>query len=218
MLRVHLGSTMYTLYYAPGSASMLVHLLLLETGAPHELRRLDLDNGAQRDPAYLKLNPGGVVPTLIVDGAACTETAALALLLGERHPEAQLAPAPGSPRRPAYLQWMVYLANTLQPAFRLWFYPADMPELDADTLKAAARRRIEGAWTRLAEHLDTAGPYLLGESLSIADLYATMLMRWSRHMPRPATEWPSLAALAARIKARPAWQRLYAVESLTEWA
>lgn len=83
-----------------------------------------------------------MVPTLIVEGAACTETAALALLLGERHPEAKLAPAPGSPLRPAYLQWTIYLANTLQPAFLLWFYPADAPEVAAEGLKAATRRRI----------------------------------------------------------------------------
>ena len=209
---------MYTLYYAPGTASMLVHLLLLEIGAPHELRRVDLDAGMQRDPEYLKLNPGGVVPTLIVDGVACSETAALAQLLGERHPAAQLAPLPGAPQRPAYLQWMVYLANTLQPAFRQWFYPADAPEVDTEGLKAAMRRRIELAWERLDSHLAAAGPYLLGDKISVADLYATMLMRWSRNMPRPATAWSHLAALAVRIKARPAWQRLYQIEGLTEWA
>jgi glutathione S-transferase len=207
---------MYSLYYAPGSASMLVHLILLELGAPHELRRVDLAAGAQRDPEYLKLNPGGVVPTLIVDGAPCWETAALALLLVERHPEAGLAPPPGSPQRPEFLQWMVYLANGLQPAFRWWFYPeADEPE--ASVIQANARRRIEAAWDRLDAHLGAHGPHLLGAGLSVADLYATMLMRWSRNMPRPATEWPQLAALAARVKARPSWRRLYELEGLTEW-
>ncbi len=207
---------MYSLFYAPGSASMLVHLILLELGAPHELRRVDLAAGAQRDPEYLKLNPGGVVPTLIVDGAPCWETAALALLLVERHPEAGLAPPPGSPQRPKFLQWMVYLANGLQPAFRWWFYP-EVDEPEANVIQANARRRIEAAWDRLDAHLGAHGPYLLGAAPSVADLYATMLMRWSRNMPRPATEWPQLAALAARVKARPSWRRLYELEGLTEW-
>ena len=203
---------MYTLYYSPGSASLLVHLLLLELDVPHELRRVDLDAGAQRDPEYLRLNPGGVVPTLIVDGAPCWETAALALLLCERHPEANLAPLPGSPLRPAYLQWMFYLSNTLQSAFRWWFHPeADGPGL------AVVQRRIEAVWDLLEAHLAASGPHLLGPQPSAADLYATMLMRWSRKMPRPATEWPHLAALAARIKARPSWRRLYELEALTEW-
>ncbi|HVC15751.1 MAG TPA: glutathione S-transferase N-terminal domain-containing protein, partial [Rhodanobacter sp.] len=59
---------MYTLYYSPGAASMLVHLTLLETGAPHALERVDLEAGQQRSAAYLALNPNGVVPTLLVDG------------------------------------------------------------------------------------------------------------------------------------------------------
>ncbi|HEY0137905.1 MAG TPA: glutathione S-transferase [Nannocystis sp.] len=207
---------MYTLHYSPGSASMLIHLLLLEIGAAHELRRVDLEAGAQRDPAYLRLNPGGVVPTLIVDGQPCWETAGLALLLSERHPEAGLAPLPGSPLRPAHLQWVAYLANALQPAFRTWFYP-EAAEPEAGVIMAAARRRIEACWDRIDAHL-AGGPYLLGDQPSVADFYATMLMRWSRKMPRPATDWPQLAALAGRIKARPSWQRLYEIEDLTEWA
>jgi glutathione S-transferase len=207
---------MYTLHFSPGSASMLVHLILLELDAAYELRRVDLGAGAQRDPEYLKLNPGGVVPTLIVDGAPCWETAALALLLVERHPEAGLAPPPGSPQRPEFLQWLFYLANGLQPAFRWWFYPeADEP--DASVIKANAGRRIEAAWDRLDAHLAGRGPYLLGAAPGVVDLYATMLMRWSRNMPRPATQWPQLAALAARVKARPSWRRLYELEGLTEW-
>ena len=45
-----------------------------------------------------------------------------------------------------------------------------------------------------------------------------MLMRWSRNMPKPATSWPPLAELVARLKARPSWRELYATEGLTEWA
>ncbi len=53
---------MYTLYYAPGSASMLVHLTLLEIGAPHGMERVDIEAGQQHSPAYLAINPNGVVP------------------------------------------------------------------------------------------------------------------------------------------------------------
>ena len=67
---------MYTLYYSPGAASMLVHLVLLEIGAPHLLERVDLDAGQQRSAAYLALNPNGVVPTLVVDGVPHGEAAA----------------------------------------------------------------------------------------------------------------------------------------------
>ena len=68
---------MYTLYYSPGTASMVVHLALLEIGAPHELRLVDFEADEQHSDEYLRLNAGGHVPTLVVDGRALTESAAL---------------------------------------------------------------------------------------------------------------------------------------------
>lgn len=209
---------MYTLYYAPGSANLLVHQALLEIGAPHTLERIDLDAGQQRSAAYLALNPNGVVPTLVIDGVPHGEAAALAMLLAERHPEAALTPATGSAQRADYLQWMLYLANTLQPLFRQWFYPADHLPAGADTVKAAARAGIEKSWSHIDAHLDAHGPYMLGDHFSLVDLYVLMLMRWSRNMPRPATAWPQLAALAARLKARPSWKQVCEAEGLVEWA
>jgi glutathione S-transferase len=44
-----------------------------------------------------------------------------------------------------------------------------------------------------------------------------MYMRWSRNMPKPATEWPALRRLADLVRARPSWARLYEIEGLTEW-
>jgi len=210
---------MYTLYYSPGTASMVVHLTLLELDVAHELRLIDFDSKAQKDPDYLRLNPNGVVPTLIVDGAPIYECAALMLLLGERHTQKGLAPMPGSAQRGLYLQWTLHFANTLQPAFRQWFYPTDFgPSDQADAMREFAQMRIEATWDRLDAHLAAHGPYLLGETFSLLDLYATMLMRWSRNMPKPADRWPAVAALAQLIKARPSWQRLYKIEDLSEWA
>ena len=79
-------------------------------------------------------------------------------------------------------------------------------------------QRIAVEWDRIDAHLAQHGPYVLGAQLSVADFYLTMLMRWSRNMPKPATEWTHLAALAQRMKARPSFARLYAAEGLTEWA
>ena len=210
---------MYTLYYAPGAASLVVHWLLIELDAPHELHRLDLQAGEQKRPEYLALNPNGVVPTLLIDGAPVYEAAALVLHLADAHPQAGLAPAPGSLERARYYQWILHLAHAVQPPFRNWWYPAEPAgEEHVDLIRARVQQRIEAAWDRIDSHLAANGPYLLGETLSAADFYLTMLMRWSRNMPRPATEWPALRALAGRMKARPSFRRLYEVEGLTEWA
>lgn len=209
---------MYTLYYSPASASMVVHLALLEIGVPYRLERVDLHAGGQRQPGYLKLNPEGVVPTLVTDGEPVTESAALLMALAERHPDAHLAPIPGSAERAAWYQWIVYL-NTLAATYRLWFYPADLGASEhPSAVRDALRRKIEGAWDRLEHHVTAAGgPYLMGREFSGADLYLTMLMRWSRKMPRPATQWPALKALADRVRERRSWKKLYELEGLTEW-
>ncbi|MBA2237346.1 MAG: glutathione S-transferase family protein [Lysobacter sp.] len=210
---------MHILYYAPGAASLAVHWLLIELGLAHELRRLDLAAGEQKRPDYLALNPAGVVPTLVIDGQPLTEVGALLMTLADSHPAAGVAPPLGDPRRASYYQWIVHLANAVQPLFRLWWYPHEAAgESNADVVQAQVAPRIEAAWDRIDAHLGASGPYLLGERLSAVDFHLTMLMRWSRNMPRPAHEWPHLGNLAGRMKARPSFRVLYEREGLTDWS
>ena len=209
---------MYTLYYAPATASFAVHWMLIELGAEHELRRLDLEAREHKSPQYLALNPAGVVPTLLIDGQPHTECAALLLTLADRHPAAGLAPQLGSAERIDYYQWAFYCANTLQPAFRAWFYP-DEPAgaAAAAATQEQARRRLEAEFARIDAVLAAGGPYLLGPQLRAVDLLLTMLMRWSRNMPVPATQWPAIAAYVARMRALPSFRTLNAREGLTDW-
>ena len=210
---------MTTLYYAPGSASFLAHWLLIELDVPHALQLVDTAAKAQKSPEYLALNPNGVVPTLVLDGKPQYEAAALAMLLAERYPDARLAPAFDDAKRADYLQWMFNLANMVQPLFRQWWYPGEPAgDANADVIRAHCAPRIEAEWQRIDDHLAAHGPHLLGDDLSVADFYLVMLMRWSRNMPKPATEWPHLAALAQQLKTRPSFNALYEREGLTEWA
>jgi len=210
---------MITLYNSPGSAGLVVHWLLIELDIPHTLDMIDLAAGDHKRPAYLALNPAGVVPTLLIDGQPITEAAAISLHLADAYPARGLAPPLGTLVRAAYYRWMFFLANTLQPAFRAWFYPTEPAgEAHVDEAKVQARARIEAAWAQLDTHLAASGPYLLGETLSTPDFLLTMLMRWSRNMPRAATTWPALARLAAIMKARPAFQEVNAREGLTDWS
>ena len=209
---------MITLYYSPSTAALVVHWLLIELEVPHELRKVDLEAGEHKQPAYLRLNPSGVVPTLVIDDQPIREAAAIALHLADAYPARGLAPVPGTLARAAYYQWMLFLANTLQPAFRAWFYPHEPAgEAHVDAVKAQARARIEAGWDQLDAHLAARGPHLLGDQLTAADFMLTMLMRWSRNMPKMATAWPALARLATAMKARPSFKEVYAREGLTDW-
>ncbi len=208
----------YTLYYSPGAASFAVHWMLIEMGVPFEAVLTDIEAGAQGDPEYLRLNPAGRVPTLAIDGAAHHESAALLMLLSERHPEAGLAPPPGAQDRANWLEQMIFLANTVLPAMRDWFYAGtDGDASGADAVQAIARRRIEAARDRLDAHFSEVRPYMVGERLSTADLLAVMLMRWTRNMPRPATGWPNLAPYIERMRAMPSFIEVNRREGLTDW-
>jgi glutathione S-transferase len=193
-------------------------MALLETGAPFTLARVDFGRDEQHGADYLRLNPRGQVPTLVVDGRAHFESAALVMLLAERHPEAGLAPPVGSALRADWYQWIAFLASSVGPVFRLWFYPSDLGTPEHPTAqREALKAKIESAWTLLDGHLAAGGPYLLGRDFSAADVLALMYMRWSRNMPRPATAWPALRDYAGRLRARPSWKRLNEAEGLTEW-
>lgn len=209
---------MYTLYYGRGAASLAIHAALQEIGAPYQLVEVDLDAGQQRSPEYLRLNPQGKVPTLVIDGQPFHESAALMLILAERHPHASLAPPAGSLARAEWYELAVTMANSLGNNFRLWFYPADIGSSESDTaLRSAIQQRIESMWATLDARLSDNGPYLLGESFSGVDLMLTMYMRWSRNMPRPATAWPALKKYADMMRARPSWRHITEVEALTGW-
>jgi glutathione S-transferase len=208
----------YTLYYSPGAASLAVHWMLIELAIPFEAKLVDIDAGAQRSPEYLRMNPSGRVPTLVIDGTAHGESTALLMLLAERHPEKRFAPPPGSATRADWLETMIYLANNVLPPMRDWFYAdKDGDAQGAEAVKALARRRIEGAWDRLDARLADGRIHLLGNELSTVDLLATMLMRWSRNMPRPATTWKNLAPYIQRMRARPAFIDVNNREGLTDW-
>jgi len=210
---------MHTLYYSPGTASLVVHWLLIELDLPHELVLVDLANKQQRSPEYLRLNPSGVVPTLVVDGEVLTEAAAIVMHLADQHPQARLAPPMASLERGRYYQWMLFLANAVQPLLRNWWYAEEVAgPAQAEAARASAATRLGACFDRLDAHLAANGPWMLGDRVSAVDFQLTMLMRWSRKLPKPATDWPELARLAQGMKARPSFKQLYASEQLSEWA
>lgn len=207
---------MYKLYYAPGAASMAVHVTLREIGAAFDLQKIDFAKGEQKKPAYLAINPAGVVPALVIDGKVQTESAALCFQLAERHPDAGLLAADS---RYESLQWLTYLTNMVQSELQCWFYPDRFVAPDAcDSLKAGVAKRLEKAWVRLENRLASSrGPYLFGERLDVADIYLAMLARWSRQLPIKATDHPHIRTHAEAMVQRPAWIATIEAEACAAW-
>ena len=184
---------------------------------PFQLQLVDRSQDAQNSAEYLRLNPNGRIPVLVHGDVVLFETAAIAMYLADQHSDADLAPMPGKPERAQFYKWMFHLSNTPQAEYRPWFYPSQHvadPQF-AESVKQASGERLGRMFDVIANQLG-AGPWLLGERFSAADLFLFMLVRWGRAMPNPPRDLPQLATHAQRVLARPAVQATLASEGLEE--
>jgi len=209
---------MIELYYRPGAASMPVHSLLEEVGADYRLRKVTGRGDSLEPPELLRLNPHGWVPALVDGELVLTESVACLLHLSDRFPEADLAPGLGTPERARWYRWLVYMTNTVQPAFLVYFYPDRYaPEGDAaDAVGATASRRLAGMRDYLEGELAAHGPYLLGERFTSADLFLHALTRWGRRLEPSWWTLPHLGAHYRLVDERPAVRRMREQEELDD--
>jgi glutathione S-transferase len=202
---------MYTLYWNNGSASITSHMALEESGAPYTLKFVDMDKNEHRSPEYLKLNPNGKVPTLLIDNKRIMfETTAIAMYIADRHPQSGLAPAVGDPARVPFTQWLIHFSNSVQPYYFMFYYPerhiTDASQHDA--IKTQATKIIGEAWGRIDQALAKNGPYMAGDSFSAADLPVMMLTGWRQACADVLDKNKNVRRLVELVSARPAIQRV----------
>jgi glutathione S-transferase len=219
------GIGMLALHYYPGNASMIPHILLHELKLPFELRPVNRTQGAHKSPAYLKLNPNGLIPVLEDGPLVLYETAAICLHLVDMHPQAGLAPVLGTPQRAHFYKWLIWMTNSLQATMVPYFYPErsvdDGNEAGAAQVRTHAQLRIGSLLSQLDAQLASHGqPWLLGSAYSALDPYAFVLCRWTRGFKgpaaKPARELPQLGLYLQRMLARPAVQRVLSDEGLAQ--
>jgi glutathione S-transferase len=121
------------LYWCANTRAVRALWLLEEIGAKYELVRVDARAGAQNDPAFRAISPLGKVPALVDGETAVAESGAICAYLGDRFPEAKLAPPPSSPLRGPYLRWLFFAAGCIEPAFtdRMLRREGQIPHLSA---------------------------------------------------------------------------------------
>ena len=185
---------MLTLYFAPGSSSMAVHIALHEIGAPFQGKPMSFKQDDMRSTDFLKINPAGKVPTLLVDGRPLTEVAGILFYLARRFPEGGLLPHGDIEAEAHVVSWLSFIASTLHLARR--------QGLDhVREVYGVADRRLGGGW-------------ILGERYSIADIHLFRVYWRMFNSMKPASgEFPSLDAHYARMMARPAVKKTIEVET-----
>lgn len=196
---------MYKLHYYPGNANLAPHMLLEELSVDYELVYVDRDNQAHKSADYLALNPTGRIPVLEDGAMVISETAAICLHLADRHPEGRMVPDVATPERAKFYQWLMFLTNTVQTEFLVYFY-SDRYSTDVDDaagIKAAAEIRLNDYFRIIDEQLGKKGPYMMGKAVSLLDFYVLMLSRWGRFLENKPRDMKYLGKNVKLMSKRP---------------
>jgi glutathione S-transferase len=203
------------LYYAPGACSLASHVALEEVGIPYETQKLNLAEGDQRKPEYLKLNPRGRVPTLVLDSHVLTENVGILTYLGGGYPEAQLWPAKTLDQA-KLVSTMAWLSNTVHPTYSRYFRPERFvsDESAKDAVKAKAGELFRGYLEEIDKLLE-GHKWAIANQYTVADPYLLVFYRWGNRSKMPVTELKNYTAHVQRVLARPAVQKVMADEGIT---
>ncbi len=196
---------MFTLYSRPGSGSAAVEALLAELDVPFRFEDVPAGPDRRTPQHYLAINPRGEIPSLqLADNSFMTESAAMMIYLADLYPEKGFAPAASAPDRAIYLRWMLYFATAVYAADLRFYYPeryiANVEH--AKSVKAQSVIAMERDFQIFANQLGKAN-FILGNSFSAVDLYATMLISWAPDVEALFAKHANLKAFYGRVAARP---------------
>jgi glutathione S-transferase len=155
--------------------------LLEEMGLPYRLRPVDLLTGADKDPEFIAINPGGFIPAMRDGNVTMVESIAIMEYLMARHGPTPFAPEPTDPAFPDYKQFLLLgeagLATAIYYVFgALHIAPADQRQ---NWTAGQAMRGFESR-LRLVTRQLARFPYMAGAIFTAADIsvaYALMLAR-----------------------------------------
>ena len=212
----------FKLYNAPQSTcSQRVRFVFNSKKLPFDEVKLNLLEGDQLKPDYLKLNPNGVVPTLDHDGAIIIDSTVITEYLDEVSPDTSFTPE--SPVERARMRAMMHFIDEMPaaavrvPTFNLAFLPnfqkmsraafvamAESKPLRKEFMMAmgqtgfpqkemdAALARLRRTYERMDADIEkSGGPWLLGKNISLADV-AVMPALVRMHDLNMAHQWADL--------------------------
>lgn len=203
----------FTLYGAAGSGSVPVEAAMTLIGLDYRvIEAVTWEGEAERDKVAVA-NPMRQVPTLITpDGETITESAAILIWLADAHPKARLGPSIDDPRRAQFLRWMTFIPASIYSMFWVRDEPSRLVGDDAaaqEQIRQRTAERIAECW-RVMDRQITPGRFLLGDDLSVLDLYVAVASRWTPRRARFAIEAPRMAEVVRRVDALPGLQDFWA--------
>lgn len=202
----------FTLYGAAGSGSAPVEAAMTLIGLDYRvIEAVTWEGEAERDKVAVA-NPMRQIPALILpSGETLTESAAILIWLADAYPEARLGPTINDPRRAQFLRWMTFIPAAVYSMFWVRDEPSRLVGDDAAAQEQVKRRtaeRIAECW-RVMDSQIRPGRFLLGEDLSVLDLYVAVASRWTPRRARFSIEAPGMADVVRRVDDLPELQAFW---------
>ncbi len=196
--------------YFRSSAAYRVRIALNLKGIPFESIAVDLRPGMHRSPAYLAMNPQGLVPALEDGGTVFSQSLAILEYLEETHPQPPLLPhAPGDRARVRSLA--LSIACDLHPLnnLRVLNYLRSPLGQDEASVNAWYRhwiaeglRGLEAETSRLGD-----GRHAFGGGITLADVCLVPQMFNARRFNCDLAPYPTLRAISEHLESLPAFAR-----------
>lgn len=200
------------LFTMPGSCSLSDHIALNWSGLPYEIQIIKL--GETKSPEFLKLNPSGAVPLLLVDGFPLAQNVAILNFIADSAPQAKLGGDGSALGRAKVNQWLALINSDLHPTFESLFGGMKYLEDENAIAKAqeVARNKLRGIYARIDKQL-TGHDWLLGER-SIVDAYLFVVLRWAKYVQLDLEGLNNLENFFKRMSADAGVQKALKEESI----
>ena len=190
------------LYYAKGTIAIATAIALHEAGLDFEPVRLDFRAGEQGTPEYQAINPKGRVPALVTDLGILTETGAILDYIADIAPAAGLRPS--DPYEAAKMrEAMCYLASTMHVnhAHKMRGHRWASEESSFADMKAKSVQTMTDSAAHVENHM-LQGPYVLGETFSLADPYLYVACNWLEGDGVTVADYPKITAFIEAMRGR----------------
>ena len=185
-----------------------MHIVLNWIGKPFDVEHLDF--AGMKSAEYLKLNPAGVVPTLVDDEGPLSEGLAILLKLVDENPDADIGPGIGETGRDQLYRWLAFISATLHPFYWPYFMPsryhADAEQ--APAIKAAAQTRVASALDVIEANLEDK-TWMLGDKKSVVDAFLYPIANWAYGFDKSTTEYPNIDRVVRQLASDPAVQAVH---------
>lgn len=201
----------FVIFGAASSGSVAVEATMTLLGMP-----FDVVEGATWISASARARVGTrnsmqQIPTLVLpDGEMLTESGAILIYLADLHPQSRLSPGPHEPSRRQFLRWMFFVSSAIYSLH--WIKPdvgrIGAPPSASEHVIDAVHERIAFCWRAMDSQL-TPGRYLLGEQLTVLDIYVAVVSRFGPWRERFYAEAPRMAPVVRRVDQEPRLRHLW---------